>query len=47
MTNSLIQVLKEIVVKEIENTATVVQSKELIISKEKEIVVINLGKLSS
>jgi len=45
MTKTLIQTLKKFVKKEIDNTSTVVTNKKLIISKKKDIPIINLGKL--
>ena len=47
MTNSLIQVLKDLIDKKIVSKNKVVEDKELVISKKKEIPLINLGKLSS
>jgi len=46
MTNSLIQVLQDIIEKKMNTKDVVVDGKELVISKEKDIPVINLGKLS-
>jgi len=45
MTKTLIQTLKDLIKKEINATSAVVNNKKLVISKKKNIPVVNLGKL--